>query len=125
MGLGMQTAHAGVPDTETIALGVTITRTVPGTGAQPWPNDRVKVHYRGTLANGKEFDSTYSRNEPAIFPLHIVIPCWQQAMQKMRVGEKATLTCPAASAYGERGVPGMVPPNADLTFDVELLAIVK
>jgi FKBP-type peptidyl-prolyl cis-trans isomerase FkpA len=75
------------------------------------------------LANGKEFDSSYKRNEPISFPLRGVIPCWTQGVQKMKVGGKATLTCPADTAYGARGVPGVIPPNATLTFDVELLAI--
>ncbi len=91
----------------------------------PRATDKVKVHYRGTLANGTEFDSSYKRNEPAVFPLNMVVPCWTQGMQKIKVGGKATLTCPSDTAYGERGAGGVVPPNATLTFEVELLAIVK
>lgn len=112
-------------DTETLPSGVQIVHTVIGTGASPNAVDRVKVHYRGTLADGKEFDSSYKRNEPAVFPLNRVVPCWTQALQKMKVGGKATLTCPPATAYGERGAGGAVPPNATLTFEVELLAIEK
>jgi len=100
-----------------------IMHTVVGTGALPNAVDRVKVHYRGTLADGTEFDSSYKRNEPAVFPLNRVVPCWTQGLQKIKVGGKATLTCPPATAYGERGAPGAVPPNATLTFEVELLAI--
>jgi FKBP-type peptidyl-prolyl cis-trans isomerase FkpA len=100
-----------------------IVHTVVGTGAMPNAVDRVKVHYRGTLADGTEFDSSYKRNEPAVFPLNRVVPCWTQGLQKIKVGGKATLTCPSATAYGERGAPGAVPPNATLTFEVELLAI--
>ena len=108
---------------DTLSNGVKIEHTRVGTGAQPTAKDTVKVHYRGTLADGKEFDSSYKRNAPASFPLYRVIPCWTEGMQKIKVGGKATLTCPPASAYGERGAPGAVPPNATLTFEVELLGI--
>ncbi|MEO7107369.1 MAG: FKBP-type peptidyl-prolyl cis-trans isomerase [Rhodoferax sp.] len=115
-------AHAAT-EVETLASGVTIAHSVVGTGAMPSATDRVKVHYRGTLLDGTEFDSSYARNEPAVFPLNRVIPCWTQALQKMKVGGKAKLTCPSATAYGERGAGRMVPPNSTLNFDVELLAI--
>lgn len=108
---------------ETLASGVTVAHTVVGTGAKPSAADRVKVHYRGTLVGGTEFDSSYARNEPAVFPLSMVIPCWTQGLQRIKVGGKAKLTCPSATAYGARGAGGMVPPNATLNFDVELLAI--
>lgn len=108
---------------ETLSNGVKVQHTTVGTGAQPSYKDTVKVHYRGTLADGKEFDSSFKRNAPATFPLHRVIPCWTEGVQRMRVGGKAVLTCPPASAYGERGAPGAVPPNATLTFEVELLGI--
>ena len=111
--------------TEALPSGVKIAHTTVGTGANPKPTDAVKVHYRGTLADGKEFDSSYKRNEPATFPLNRVIPCWTEGMQKIKVGGKATLTCPPATAYGDRGAGGAVPPNATLTFEVELLAIEK
>jgi FKBP-type peptidyl-prolyl cis-trans isomerase FkpA len=109
--------------TETLSNGVKIQHLVVGTGAQPKALDTVKVHYKGTLPDGKEFDSSYNRNAPASFPLHRVIPCWTEGLQKLKVGGKAVLTCPGASAYGERGVPGVIPPNATLTFEVELLGI--
>lgn len=96
-----------------------------GSGASPTASDKVKVHYRGTFLDGKEFDSSYKRNAPATFPLNRVIPCWTEGMQKIKVGGKATLTCPPATAYGERGAGAAVPPNATLTFEVELLAIEK
>lgn len=118
-------ALAADASTETLPSGVKIMHTTVGTGANPKATDAVKVHYRGTLADGKEFDSSYKRNAPATFPLNRVIPCWTEGMQKIKVGGKATLTCPPASAYGERGAAGAVPPNATLTFDVELLAIEK
>lgn len=117
-------AHAATgTEIETLASGVTVTHTTIGTGAMPTATDRVKVHYRGTLVDGTEFDSSYARNQPAVFPLNQVIPCWTQGLQKMKVGGKAKLTCPSATAYGERGAGGMVPPNATLTFHVELLDI--
>lgn len=108
---------------ETLPSGVKVVHTVDGAGAQPKASDTVKVHYRGTLANGTEFDSSYQRGRPASFPLSRVVPCWTEGMQKIKVGGKATLTCPPATAYGERGAGGVVPPNATLTFEVELLAI--
>ena len=94
-----------------------------GTGATPKAIDTVKVHYRGTLTDGKEFDSSYSRGQPASFPLDHVIKCWTEGLQRMQVGGKARLTCPAAIAYGERGAGGVIPPNAVLQFEVELLGI--
>jgi len=77
------------------------------------------------LLDGKEFDSSYKRNAPATFPLNRVIPCWTEGMQKIKVGGKAKLTCPPATAYGDRGAGASVPPNATLNFEVELLAIEK
>jgi FKBP-type peptidyl-prolyl cis-trans isomerase FkpA len=108
---------------ETLPSGVKVEHTTVGTGAQPKATDTVKVHYRGTLVDGKEFDSSYKRNAPATFPLSRVIPCWTQGVQTMKVGGKATLTCPPATAYGDRGAGALVPPNATLTFEVELLGI--
>lgn len=118
-------AGAWSADAETLPSGVRIVHTQVGSGAQPTASDSVKVHYRGTLADGKEFDSSYKRGAPATFPLGRVVPCWTQGLQKIKVGGKATLTCPPATAYGERGASNVVPPNATLTFDVELLAIEK
>ena len=94
-----------------------------GSGASPGATDTVKVHYRGTFPDGKEFDSSYKRGEPIEFPLNGVIKCWTEGVQRMKVGGKAKLTCPAAIAYGERGAGGVIPPNATLQFEVELLAI--
>lgn len=97
-----------------------------GKGASPAATDTVKVHYRGTFPDGKEFDSSYSRGEPIEFPLNGVIKCWTEGVQKMKIGGKAKLTCPASIAYGERGAGGgVIPPNATLQFEVELLAIAK
>lgn len=110
------------PASETLPSGVGVQHIKTGEGAMPKASDTVKVHYRGTLQNGKEFDSSYARGEPATFPLSRVIPCWTQGMQKIKVGGKAKLTCPADTAYGSRGVPGAIPPNSVLHFEVELLA---
>ncbi len=97
-----------------------------GTGASPAATDVVKVHYRGTFPDsGKEFDSSYKRNEPTEFPLNGVIPCWTEGVQKMKVGGKAKLTCPPAIAYGTRGAGGVIPPNATLNFEVELISVGK
>ena len=102
--------------------GVVVEHIKQGTGPQPTATDVVRVNYRGTLANGTEFDSSDKHGGPATFPLNRVIPCWTQGVQKMKVGGKAKLTCPAATAYGDRAV-GPIPPNSDLTFEVELIGI--
>jgi FKBP-type peptidyl-prolyl cis-trans isomerase FkpA len=94
-----------------------------GSGASPQASDTVKVHYRGTLIDGTEFDSSYKRNEPAQFPLNQVIPCWTEGVQKMKVGGKARLVCPSSIAYGDQGRPS-IPGGAALLFDIELLEII-
>ncbi len=94
-----------------------------GSGASPVATDKVKVHYRGTFTDGKEFDSSYKTGAPAEFPLNGVIKCWTEGVQMMKVGGKAKLTCPAAIAYGQRGAGSVIPPNATLMFEVELLAV--
>ena len=81
------------------------------------------MNYRGTLINGKEFDSSYKRNEPAEFPLTGVIKCWTEGVQKMKVGEKARLVCPSDVAYGDMGHPPDIPGGATLIFEIELLKI--
>jgi FKBP-type peptidyl-prolyl cis-trans isomerase len=96
-----------------------------GAGATPAATDTVKVHYTGTLVDGKEFDSSEKRGEPAEFPLNGVIKCWTEALQKMKVGGEAKVVCPSAIAYGEQGRPPVIPGNAVLTFNVKLLDIVK
>jgi FKBP-type peptidyl-prolyl cis-trans isomerase FkpA len=118
-------AQAPAAKTETLPSGVKIVHTVEGKGDSPKASDTVQVHYRGTLVDGKEFDSSYKRGQPATFPLSRVIPCWTEGVQKIKVGGKATLTCPPATAYGDRGAGSAVPPGATLTFEVELLAIQK
>lgn len=93
-----------------------------GNGPTPKSTDTVKVNYRGTFMDGTEFDNSYKRNEPAQFALNAVIPCWTEGVQRMKVGGKAHLVCPANIAYGPAGRPG-IPPGATLVFDIELLAI--
>ena len=95
-----------------------------GAGPSPVATDVVRVHYRGTFTDGKEFDSSFSRNQPAEFPLNRVIKCWTEGVAKMKVGGKAKLTCPYQIAYGENG-RGPIPPATTLQFEVELLGIVK
>ncbi|HLL19061.1 MAG TPA: FKBP-type peptidyl-prolyl cis-trans isomerase [Rubrivivax sp.] len=104
--------------------GLVFRSLVEGKGASPAATDTVRVHYRGTFTNGREFDSSHKRGEPASFPLNRVIKCWTEGVQRMKVGSKAKLTCPAAIAYGERGAGGgEIPPNSVLHFEVELLGI--
>ncbi len=105
------------------ASGLVFRSLKDGSGAKPGASDVVKVHYRGTFPDGKEFDSSYSRGTPIEFPLNRVIPCWTEGVQRMAVGSKAKLTCPSRIAYGERGAGGVIPPNATLVFEVELLGI--
>ncbi len=122
---------AAAPTPGALKVGATVTTSSglvfklmkAGKGASPTASDTVKVHYRGTLADGKEFDSSYSRGSPAEFPLNRVIKCWTEGVQLLQVGGSARLTCPPAIAYGERGAGGVIPPNATLNFDVELLGI--
>ena len=94
-----------------------------GSGDSPKATDTVKVHYRGTLVDGSEFDSSYRRNEPAQFALNRVIPCWTEGVQKMKTGGKAVLVCPSGLAYGDQGRPS-IPGGATLVFEIELLEIV-
>ena len=107
----------------TTASGLIYESVKDGTGPSPRATDVVTVHYRGTLLDGTEFDSSYKRNAPASFPLSRVIPCWTEGLQRMKVGGKARLTCPPEIAYGTRGAGGAIPPNATLRFEVELLKV--
>jgi FKBP-type peptidyl-prolyl cis-trans isomerase FkpA len=103
--------------------GLIFKSTQEGTGASPQASDVVRVHYRGTLIDGKEFDSSFKRNEPATFPLNGVIRCWTEGLQRMKVGGKARLVCPSEIAYGDRGAPPDIPGGATLIFEVELLDV--
>jgi FKBP-type peptidyl-prolyl cis-trans isomerase FkpA len=118
-------AFGAEPKEEKTASGIGITMLKEGTGPNPKATDTVKVHYRGTLTNGKEFDSSYGRGQPATFPLNRVVPCWTEGVQTIKVGGKAKLVCPPNLAYGSRGVPGVIPPDSTLIFEVELLEILK
>ena len=94
-----------------------------GTGAQPKASNVVKVHYTGTLIDGKEFDSSIKRGQPVDFPLNQVIPCWTEGVGMMKVGGKAKLVCPSDIAYGDKGRPPVIPGGATLIFEVELLDV--
>jgi FKBP-type peptidyl-prolyl cis-trans isomerase FkpA len=96
-----------------------------GSGATPGVKDTVKVNYRGTLPDGKEFDSSYKRGKPAEFRMDGVIKCWTEGLQRMKAGGKARLVCPSALAYGEAGSGELILPGATLVFEVELLEVKK
>lgn len=110
-------------DAVTTDSGLVFRTITPGEGPSPSATDVVRVHYHGTLQDGTVFDSSRDRGEPAEFPLNQVIPCWSEGVQRMQVGEKAELICPAAIAYGAQGAGGVIPPGATLIFEVELLGI--
>ncbi|HZY16513.1 MAG TPA: FKBP-type peptidyl-prolyl cis-trans isomerase, partial [Ramlibacter sp.] len=117
--LGSVTGTARV----TTASGIVFESLLAGNGAGPKASDTVRVHYRGSFPDGREFDSSYRRGQPTEFPLDRVIPCWTEAVQMMRPGGKARITCPPALAYGARGAAGVIPPNATLVFEIELVAV--
>lgn len=109
--------------TVTTSSGLVYQSLKDGTGASPAATDVVQVHYRGTFLDGREFDSSYRRGQPTEFPLNRVIACWTEGVQRMKPGGKAKLTCPPAIAYGERGAGNVIPPNATLNFEIELIAV--
>jgi len=110
------------PDAVVTASGLVYKSIKEGSGTSPKATDSVKVNYRGTFPDGKEFDSS-KPGQPAEFPLNGVIKCWTEGVQMMKPGGKAKLTCPAPIAYGERGAAGVIPPNATLVFEIELLGV--
>ena len=116
-------AAAAEPGALKLPSGLVFRMLKPGTGANPKATDKVQVHYHGTLQDGSVFDSSVERGQPASFQLNGVIPCWTEGVQRMKVGEKAKLTCPSEIAYGDRGHPPKIPGGAPLVFEVELLAI--
>jgi FKBP-type peptidyl-prolyl cis-trans isomerase FkpA len=122
---GLAARAAAEPGATATPSGLVYRGLVAGSGPSPAATDTVRVHYRGTLADGTEFDSSHKRGQPAEFPLNRVIPCWTEGVQRMKVGGKAKLTCPPGIAYGARGAAGVIPPNATLQFEVELLGIVR
>jgi FKBP-type peptidyl-prolyl cis-trans isomerase FklB len=117
--------NAQKPGIKTTASGLQYRVISTGMGPLPKLTDTVKVHYRGTLLDGTEFDSSYKRNQPAVFPLNGVIKGWTEALQLMKVGSKWQIFLPASLAYGEQGAGQVIGPNSTLIFDVELLGIEK
>src|SRR5439155_20217918 len=99
------------------ASGIVMRTITPGNGPSPTPDDVVKVHYEGKLIDGTVFDSSIKRGQPAEFPLKGVVPCWTEALQKMKKGEKAQILCLSAVAYGDRASPPVLPPSATLSFE--------
>lgn len=107
----------------TLSSGVELTWLATGAGVYPAATSVVTVHYRGILTSGREFDNSYKRGQPVSFPVNKVVKCWGDALQALRVGDKAEVVCPSSMALGDRGVPGAIPPNAILKFEVELLSV--
>jgi len=113
--------------TVTTASGLKYTDIKVGSGAAPVKGKQVKVHYTGTLENGKKFDSSVDRNEPFVFVIGVgqVIPGWDEGVMGMKVGGKRKLIIPSKLGYGSRGAGGDIPPNATLLFDVELIDVAR
>lgn len=129
---GAAWAQTSVLDAAAKEPGAVVTRSglvyralTDGKGTSPKASDTVSVHYKGMFPDGREFDSSYSRGRPTEFPLNRVIPCWTEGVQMMKEGGKARLTCPPAIAYGDRGAGGVIPPNAVLVFEVELIRVAR
>lgn len=110
---------------KTLPSGLQYRVITEGTGATPTADSKVEVHYKGTLVDGTEFDSSYKRGEPASFPVGGVIPGWTEALKLMKEGSKWELAIPPALAYGERGAAPVIPPNSALIFEVELLKVLQ
>ena len=108
---------------QTTASGLQYEVLTQGNGPTPAATDTVAVHYEGRLTDGTVFDSSYQRGEPAVFPLNQVIPGWTEGVQLMKTGSKYRFTIPPELGYGAEGAGGVIPPNAVLVFDVELLAV--
>jgi FKBP-type peptidyl-prolyl cis-trans isomerase len=122
-GAAYMAENAKKENVKTTESGLQYEELVAGSGAQPTAEDTVKVHYRGTLIDGTEFDSSYSRNEPVSFPLGGVIPGWTEGLQLMKEGGKAKLVIPSDLAYGPGGMGNAIGPNSTLVFEVELLEV--
>jgi FKBP-type peptidyl-prolyl cis-trans isomerase FklB len=125
---GVATQGEAAPVEETAKIVTTETGLMyeileSGDGATPKETDRVTVHYRGTLEDGTEFDSSHKRGQPAVFPVNRVIRGWTEALQLMKEGDKWRLTIPPDLAYGSRGAGASIPPGATLTFEVELIKV--
>lgn len=115
---------AKAPGAQLTPSGLVYAVVSEGVGPSPSPVDTVKVHYRGRLIDGREFDSSYKRGEPAQFSLRQVVPCWTEALQKMKTRGRAKVICPSSIGYGDKGNAPTIPPGATLVFDVELLDVV-
>jgi FKBP-type peptidyl-prolyl cis-trans isomerase FkpA len=124
-GEGYLEKAAKEPGAVKTASGLVYVPVKEGAGASPTAASKVKVNYEGKLVDGKVFDASAKHGGPATFPLNGVIPCWTEGLQKLKVGGKARLICPAALAYGDRGAGAEIPPGATLDFEVELLEILK
>lgn len=123
-GIAFLAENAKKPNIVTTASGLQYEVLAPGTGAaSPSATDSVTVHYKGTTIDGEEFDSSYSRGEPATFPLNRVISGWTEGVQLMKEGAKYRFFIPSELAYGEQGAGRAIGPNAALIFDVELIKI--
>ncbi len=113
------------PRAQKEASGLVYVPIVTGTGPSPVASDTLRVHYRGRLTDGTEFDSSFSRGQPIDVTLDSVIPCWTEALKKMRVGGKAKIACPSSIAYGDAGHPPGIPGGSTLLFEIEVLGIVR
>lgn len=120
--LGKNAAKEGVTVTES-GLQYQAIENGDESGAMPTAEDTVVVHYRGTLLDGTEFDSSYARGVPATFPLSGIIPGWSEVLQLMRPGDKWEVAIPAALAYGERGAGAQIGPNETLIFEIQLIEV--
>lgn len=122
--LPLTAAEAARPQAVTLPSGVVVETYRQGDGSRsPTSADVVRVHYQGTLADGKAFDSSYERGQPAELPLEALIPCWQEVLQQMSPGAAVRIVCPPQTAYGSRGVAGKIPPDSTLNFVIELLEV--
>ncbi len=121
---GFLAAEAAKKGAKTTESGLIYTELKAGKGEHPSPTDKVRVHYHGTLRDGSVFDSSVDRGKPSEFPLNRVIPCWTEGVAMMKEGGKARLVCPSGIAYGDRAT-GRIPAGAALTFEVELIEILK
>lgn len=117
--------NAKAEGVKTLPSGVQykVVRSGPATGIKPGPNDEVKVHYEGKLVNGKVFDSSYERGQPAAMPLAGLIPAWVEALQQMRPGDEWILYVPPEQGYGAEGAGDDIPPNSALIFRIELIDV--
>lgn len=122
-GEAFRAEYANRENVQSTDSGILYTIVEAGSGGSPGPQSTVTVHYRGTLVDGTEFDSSYRRNQPTTFALNAIIPGWQEALQLMAVGAKFEIVLPPELAYGDSGAPPTIPPGATLIFEIELLNV--